>query len=59
MKKVHIDKLQHGPQTKAKVGTTPWRSKHPQLTGHTRHKPLVEIRYTEIPVAKASKETTV
>jgi hypothetical protein len=23
----------------------PWRSKHPLLTGHTRCKPLVEIRY--------------
>jgi hypothetical protein len=30
--------------------------KHPQLTGHTRRAPIVEIRYTEFP--KASVETT-
>jgi hypothetical protein len=37
----------------------PRRSKHPLLTGHTRRAPLVEIRYTGLPVVKASMEMTV
>jgi hypothetical protein len=32
----------------------PRRSKHPLLTGRTRRAPLVEIRYTGLPVVKAS-----
>jgi hypothetical protein len=35
------------------------RSKHPLLTGHTRRVPLVEIRYTGLPVVKASMEMAV
>jgi hypothetical protein len=35
------------------------RSKHPLLTGHTRRVPLVEIRYTGLPVVKASMGMTV
>ena len=37
----------------------PRRSKHPLLTGHTRRAPLVEIRYTGLPVVKASMDMTV
>jgi hypothetical protein len=32
----------------------PWRSNNPLLTCHTRRVPLVEIRYTGLPVVKAS-----
>jgi hypothetical protein len=35
----------------------PRRSKHPLLTGHTRRAPLVEIRYTGLPVVKASYDS--
>jgi hypothetical protein len=31
----------------------PRRSKHPLLTGYTRRAPLVEIRYTGLPVVNA------
>jgi hypothetical protein len=30
----------------------PWRGKHPLLTGYTRLAPLVEMRYTGLPVVK-------
>jgi hypothetical protein len=50
---------QHGFPIQAKQDQVSWRSKHPLLTDLTRRAPLVEIRNTELPVAKASMETTV
>jgi hypothetical protein len=48
---------QYGPPTNAKVGSGVAKEyrKHPLLTSHTRRAPLVEIRYTGLPVVKASK----
>jgi hypothetical protein len=37
----------------------PRRSKHPMLTGQIRRAPLVDIRYTGLPVVKASMEMTI
>jgi hypothetical protein len=42
-----------------KKDQTPRRSKYPLLTGHTRRAPLVEIKYTRLPVVKPSMEMTV
>jgi hypothetical protein len=51
---------QHGPPKKLRrEDQVQRRSKHPLLTGHTRHEPLVEIRYMGLPVVKASLEMTV
>jgi hypothetical protein len=33
-----------------------WRSKHPLLIGHIRRAPLVEIRFTGLPVVEARME---
>jgi hypothetical protein len=32
--------------------------KHPLLTGHIHRAPLVEIRYTRLPILKHSMDTT-
>jgi hypothetical protein len=36
-----------------------WRSKYPLLTSHCHRATLVEIKYTGLPVVKASMETTI
>jgi hypothetical protein len=50
---------QHGPPTNAMAGSGATEEyKHPQLTGHTRRAPLVEIRYTGLPFVRATLETS-
>jgi hypothetical protein len=50
---------QLGPRQMRRQDQVIRRSKHPLLTGHTRRAPFVEIRYTGLPVVKASMEMTI